>query len=73
MLPRKVNTATGQLNGDYSSQLVAVRNQLREQNGVLVYFRAITWRWYLPSEKELEEELGLSVLAREGDGSIYQV
>lgn len=69
MLPRKVDTATGKLNGDYPTQLVAIRDQLGKRDGILVYFKTITWRWYLPRE----EELGLSVLVREEDGSIYQV
>lgn len=73
ILPRKVNPATGKPNGDYPTQLVAIRDQLGKRNGVLVYFQSITWRWYLPSENELRGELGLSVLAREEDGSIYQV
>ena len=73
MLPRKVDTATGKLNEDYPTQLVATRSQLGKRNAVVVYFKTITWRWYLPSEEELEKELDLRQVAREKDGSIYRL
>ncbi len=73
MVPRKINPGSGRLNGDYSSELLSVRERLGEGNGVVVYFKAISWRWYLPSEDELKENLGLSVIAREEDGAIYQL
>ncbi len=72
MVPSKVNPATKMLNDDYPSELAAVRRELKEHNGVLVYFNKIAWRWYLPSENELEEELVLHLYAREEDGSLYK-
>jgi hypothetical protein len=72
MIPSKINPTTRKENEAYPSELDAVRNQLRQQNGVLVFFKTITWRWYLPSEEELKGALGLQVVAEERDGSIYQ-
>jgi len=73
MIPRKVDPATKKANGDFSSQLAAVRDQLVERKGVVVYFQSIIWRWYLPSEDELKEKLSLQAIAQEGDGSISQI
>jgi len=50
-----------------------MRKELEMGKGVLVYFNKISWRWYLPSEKELKKHLKLHLLATEEDGSIYQV
>ncbi|MBI4489679.1 MAG: hypothetical protein HY694_11385 [Deltaproteobacteria bacterium] len=72
MVPSRVNPGTRSLNGNYASELSEVRRGLKERDGVLVYFNSVAWRWYLPSEGELEEELALHLHAREEDGSLYQ-
>ncbi len=72
MIPTKVNPGTRSLNSNYSSELVQMKRKLGKDKGVLCYFSGIRWRWYLASENELRDELGLSLLVREKDGSIYQ-
>jgi hypothetical protein len=49
-----------------------LRNGLQERRGVLVYFNTVRWRWYLPAEAELAQELGLYLVARVEDGAIYE-
>jgi hypothetical protein len=71
MIPRKANPGTGVVNSDYSNEIGEMKRVVKERKAVLVYFSAIAWRWYLPSETELREELGLSVRLGEKDGSIY--
>jgi len=73
MIPRKVNPASRTPNDGYDSQLVQMKNEMKTNRGILVYFDRVQWRWYLPSPGELEGRVGLRLLVREKDGSIYQV
>jgi hypothetical protein len=50
-----------------------MRADLRENNGILVYFSTIDWRFYLPSEAELKSQLPLKVVVSAPDGTIYKV
>lgn len=72
-IPSKVNTRTNMRNNEYLSQLALMGKQLHNHSAVLVYFNTITWRWYLPSERELKEALPLRLLGSGTDGSIYGV
>jgi hypothetical protein len=72
MLPRKVDPGTTLPNNHYDDQLAAMKSQLQEKKGVVVYFYKITWRWYLPPESELREELDLHFLIRTEDGAVYR-
>jgi len=71
-IPAKVNPQTRLPYEGYRSELVHLLGRLQAERGVLVYFRTVSWRWYLPPEKELEEKLGLHAVAGERDGAIYQ-
>jgi hypothetical protein len=72
MIPRKVNPGTREVNSDYLYEISGMKSVLKERKGVLVYFHSIPWRWYLPSESELQGEFGLSVRIRKQDGRVYQ-
>jgi hypothetical protein len=50
-----------------------MRDQLENGDGILVYFNTVTWRWELPSENELKEQLPLRLIARGTDASIYKI
>ncbi len=73
MIPSKVDPGTRLVNSNYPYDLATMRKELEMGKGVLVYFNKISWRWYLPSEKELKKHLKLHLHATEEDGSIYQV
>jgi len=73
MISSRLNPVTRLRNSDYLYELDVMGEKLKEENGVLVYFSGIRWRWYLPSEKELKEHLNLHIFATEENGSIYQV
>jgi len=66
MFPRHSNPGTRLINPDYAKQLA-------EMHGIAVYFRAVTWRWYLPNEERLRAELRLRLVADLGDGAVYQI
>ncbi|HEV7858800.1 MAG TPA: glycosyltransferase family 39 protein [Pyrinomonadaceae bacterium] len=71
-LPEKTVHGTGRVNALYTSELAHMREQLLDQNGVLIYFDGFPERAYLPSEDELRRDLKLRLVSRETDGTIYQ-
>ena len=72
-LPAKIDPRTRAPNPDYAEAVAAVGRRLSAEGGVLAYFKAVSWRWYLPPETELVTVLGLRPLAREVDGTVYEV
>ena len=72
-IPRQVDPTSARPNEDYAYELAEMRTRLENQGAVLVYFDAMTGRWYLPPESELREQLPLTVLATGDDGTIYTI
>lgn len=70
MFPVRIDPDTGLPNNNYAYELATMRKVLQEERGVVVYFRRVTWRWYLPAESETNE--GLSLLAKTEDGAVYR-
>ena len=73
MIPRKIFPDSNLPNPDYDSQIAAMKKRLKISYGLLVYFNRVRWRWYLPSVTELEETIGLRLIIRTDDGSVYRV
>lgn len=67
MLPRHTDPGTRVANLEYPNQIADVG----KKGGVVVYFRAVKWRWYLPDEERLKAELGVRLIADLGDGAVY--
>ncbi len=59
-------------NEGFAGQVAIVGAEMKRYRGVLVYLRAATWRWNLPSEGELVGMLGLTLVVEGGDGAIYR-
>ncbi|MGH7848146.1 MAG: hypothetical protein ACREQW_23630 [Candidatus Binatia bacterium] len=72
LIPAKANRYSQLPNERYLSQLSAMANDLESKKGVLVYFKTIGWRSYVPTEDELTKNLPLVPLATLPEGSIYQ-
>ena len=79
-LPGKMTFTSGysyENNQDFSSQLDAMRERLRQENGVIVYFYApyvIEHKGVIyPTEEELKEKLSLRLLVEEAEGAIYKI
>ncbi len=72
MIPRKTNTDSNLPNPNYPAEIEQMNRTLQAANGVLVFFDRVKWRSYLPSAAELESSLGLRLVAKTADGSIYQ-
>lgn len=71
-IPVKIDSGTRRSNDRYHLEMADMLERLEQEDGVLVYFNTVDWRWYLPSEEELRQELPLRLVAEEGDGAIYQ-
>jgi hypothetical protein len=72
MIPRKTNTDSNLPNPDYRVQIEQMERELQTTNGVLVFFDRVNWRSYLPSAEELQSLLGLRLMLKTADGSVYQ-
>jgi hypothetical protein len=72
-IPAKVNTRTRASNPYLARELRAMRNNLIEKRALIVYLDNITWRWYLPTKKELEDVYKIPVLFRLQDGTVYAI
>ena len=69
MIPNNVDPRSRAANPDYANQI----SKIKHGRGLIVYFRSVTWRWYVPSEEKLREELGLTLLADMGEGAVYRI
>jgi hypothetical protein len=69
MLPRHTDPGTGKTNAGYPEQIA----EIKRNSGVVVYFRTVKWRWYLPDEERLKTELALRPIADLADGAVYVV
>jgi hypothetical protein len=71
-LPEQISLFTTEKNDDYEAELAYMSRQLRESNGVIVYF-SIGRHPNLVSSAELEARLTLRTLYAAADGTIYAV
>jgi hypothetical protein len=70
-IPAKVDPGTREISDDYEFELNRMKEQLLQKNGEVVYLKTIRWRWYLPSQEELQKQLPLRVIWESTDGTVY--
>jgi hypothetical protein len=70
-IPNKSFPITRQANSLYDGQLNAMCKLVIEKGALLVYFNQISWRWYLPSQKQVNSACKLTVLHNFSDGIVY--
>jgi hypothetical protein len=71
MIPRKLDPYTRLPNDRYEIEFAEMERNLRDKNGLVVYFNAESREWFLPSLQDLERKTGLQMIARESDLVIY--
>ncbi len=71
LVPLTADPFTRQANARYAEDFGRLEQDLRGRSGVVVYFRWLRWRWYLPSERELAQRLGLVTVATSWEGAMY--
>lgn len=59
--------------GLHPQRFIKMSDDLRNQEGLLVYLDKIYWRKYQPKESELISELDLETVLKVSDGTIYRV
>jgi len=59
-------------NQNYESQLLAMKQELRQKDGVIYYCYFELWRTGFPTEKELKEQIPLQLIAISSDGALYK-
>ena len=71
LIPLKADPFTRRANEAFDDDLARLGRDLGNRSGVVVYFRWLRWRWYLPSERELVQRLRLGAIATAREGTIY--
>jgi hypothetical protein len=71
LIPEKINHGTGLPNLNYDREVEAMKKDIMDRNGVLVYLHNLPERSYLPSENELRSRLSPQVRSF-SDGSIFE-
>jgi 4-amino-4-deoxy-L-arabinose transferase-like glycosyltransferase len=72
-IPAKIIHGTAQPNARYEAELQRMTNDLRANNGVVVYFNTLAERWFLPTENELKNGAPLIQSEVMPDGTLYKV
>lgn len=71
LIPEKISHGTGFPNLNYDREVEAMKKEIMDRNGVLVYLHNLPERSYLPSEDELSSRLSPQVRSF-SDGSIFE-
>jgi len=70
-IPSKTNSGTMLDNQNFQREINSVCENIIGNRAMLVFLDNITWRWYLPSQTEIETTCHLPVLEIFNDGIIY--
>lgn len=70
-LPAKFVLTKGRANTDYPVELARLAEFFETRDAALVYFRTVTWRWYLPAEAELVRSLPVQAVFKTDEGTVY--
>lgn len=73
MIPRKEFPCTRRKNPNYQRQMRHMMEECKKGNALIVYLNRITWRWYLPSQEEIEDILTIPVATVMEDGVVYRI
>jgi NAD(P)-dependent dehydrogenase (short-subunit alcohol dehydrogenase family) len=73
-VPMHVSLRTGKDDPQfpYQAQLAAAKAALAKGNAYVIFLKAVDWRFYMASERELVDRLQLVPVARLADGTIYR-
>ena len=71
LIPLKADPFTRRENERFEDDLARLERDIGGRSGVVVYFRWLRWRWYLPSERELVQRLRLGAIVTAREGAIY--
>ncbi|NVO56393.1 glycosyltransferase family 39 protein [Rhodobacteraceae bacterium B1Z28] len=74
-IPMRFNRRTGKEHPTrpYQKTLTEMREGLAQGKAVVAFFDEVTWRFYLPTQQELTEELDLTEMVKTTDGTLLHV
>lgn len=72
-LPRHTYPETRLRNEKIFDDIRAMAAEISQKNGVIVYFKNISWRWYLPTIDQLQKILLLQVMFDSKDGTVLRL
>ena len=72
-IPEKISPLTMEPNHQYKEEIEAMCEDIRNNNAILVYFKLIDWKWFLPTPDEVESICQISILKQLSDGTIYTI
>ena len=70
-IPQKYYATSLTENTNFQTQLETMCDEVIMNKAIIVYLDGITWRGYLPTEKELVKKCQLPILYEAEDGTIY--
>jgi hypothetical protein len=73
MIPLHTYPVNKKKNLKFDAEIDKMKEDLINNNGVIVYFYSITWRWYLPTLEELKKKMALNVVYQGKDGIAVSV
>ncbi len=57
----------------YEPEIAAMKEVITREDGVVIFFNNVYWRWYYPPEKEIVEKASLVPWQTFSDGTIYKI
>jgi hypothetical protein len=72
-IPYRISPSARTPIADYPRQIAALREEVMGGHAVVVHFNLFSLRGLIPSKQELEEPIGLPVLHRFADATVYGV
>lgn len=73
MIPRHTDTGTIRRNANIMRELNDMVIELLANDGYVIYFNTITWRWYLPTAQQLNQVLSLELIYQGKDGEVFKI
>lgn len=73
MVPVLISPLDRNTNTHFPRDIKKMKSEISEHNGVIVYLKRITWRWYLPTLKQLSQQLPLELLYMGKDGIVVSL
>ena len=73
MIPRHTHTGTIVKNEDIFRELNDMAEDLVKNEGYIIYFNSVTWRWYLPTVQQLQRILPIKIIYHGNDGDVYSM
>lgn len=73
MIPYKYDPYTGGINSNYDKETRVMRSEIEKKNAILILFKKIGARRYLPKEDEIRRDMNLKIIYQCEDETAYSI